>query len=742
MGTIAGALAGPVARAADAPVALTLAAPSIAALSRPSVAPVRIKDSDAPKIDGDLSDAAWARAAVIDRFYEITPTAGGAPSERTVVRLLYDSQALFIGIHCYDDPKQIIVTDKAHDGFAPSGDFVRINLDPKFTHRDGYGFEITPLGGYGDAILQNNTDFLIRWNLVWLAKARITSDGWTAEMEIPFREISFDPHQTTWGFDVIRQIKRNAETDGWAPTPSSLPFNDISLAGTLTGLQGLSQGLGLDLQLYGVSKLTHVTGQPSETTTALQPSGNLFYKITPSLTGTLTFNTDFSDAPLDPRQLNTSRFALFRPEVRQFFLQDAAQFQFGGLTFEQLAPGGGPARATTDTNGEPFFSRQIGLIRGQEVGILGGAKLSGDVGGVQLGGLSVRTKDGLGVAPQTLSVARLTASPANDWSVGAIGTQGDPSGVSRNDVLGTDANYLNTNIGAGNQLRASSFLERSDSSLVGADSAFGGTVDFPNDPWSGDVEFKQIGARFDPALGFVNRLGIRQYAGQVNRRNHLTRSWLDWYELGASENYVTGLNDALKSRLSSGWVDFFDRPGDELDLHVLDDLENVPRPFVLPGGLIVPAGHYRWSYSNIFLTSSQARPVSINLLINCCRIYTEGYLNTDVAIAYRPNGTFALSIEDNRVHLRGSTGSTTVHAVNTTLTVNFTPDMQLSTQLEYDDITDHLDLLSLFGWQYSPGQTVLVAVGDDALVTGRVLGPATYPQSLAVLLRIGHTFQF
>ncbi|HWG76930.1 MAG TPA: hypothetical protein VN660_09070 [Steroidobacteraceae bacterium] len=735
------ALAVSVGHAAELPAAPATGSASIAALPRPSVEPVRIDSADAPTIDGDLSDPVWDRAAIIDRFYRITPTAGATPSERTEVRLLYDQDALFIAIHCYDDPTKIIDTDKSHDGFAPSGDFVRVDLDPKLTRRDGYGFEITPLGGYGDAILQNNTDFLIHWNLVWLAKARITADGWTAEMEIPFRELSFDPRQTTWGLDVIRQIKRNAETDGWAPTASSLSANDVSVAGTMTGMHGLSQGVGLDVQLYGVAKLAHSTEPYGQTATTLSPSGNFFYKITPSLTGTLTFNTDFSDAPLDQRQLNTSRFALFQPEVRQFFLQDAAQFQFGGLTFEDLNPGG-PSRQTTDNNGEPFFSRRIGLVEGEQVGVLGGAKVSGDILGVRVGALSVRTKEGLGVPAQTLSAARLAAPLGPGLEVGLIGTQGDPTGLSRNQLVGTDVSYLNTDIGSGQQLRASSFFERTASSLVGADTAYGGSLYLPNDPWSGDIDFKQIGAQFAPALGFANRLGIRQYTAQFNHRTHLAHSELNWYELGAGGFYITGLQGVLQSRTISGSGDLFNRAGDELDVHVLDRLENIPEPFILPGGVNVPAGRYRWVYLNPHLSSSQARPLSVTLDLNCCRIYGGRYLNTDVTFDYRPNGTYEFSVEDNRLHLQLPGGRATVHAINTSVTVNFTADMQLSTQLQYDNISDHFDLLGLFAWQYSPGQTVLVSVGEDALVNGSLLAPAGSPRTMDVLIRLGRTLQF
>lgn len=714
-----------------------------AQVAAPSAAPVRISPSDAPIIDGSLSDPVWGRAAVIDQFQQVSPDPGGKPTERTQILLLYDRYALFIGIHCYDDPSKIVATYKAHDGNAGSGDLVRVNLDPLLTRRDGYGFEIDPLGGYVDGILQDNSTYLKNWNLVWQAKAHIVSDGWTAELEIPFRELSYDPRQTVWGLQIIRQIKREAEHDSWAPLGPSLSVNDLSDAGTLTGMSGLSEGKGLDVQLFGVAQTVHTWGSASETDELLRPGGTVYYKITPALTGTVTANPDFSDAPLDMRQLNTTRFSLFFPESRQFFLQDAAQFQYGGLAFTPPM-GGGPARMMRTHNGQPFFSRTIGLVNGVPVGILGGAKLSGEIGGIQVGALSVRTQNDLGIPAQTLSVERVSVPVLESSSVGLVSTQGDPTGLSRNSLAGADFRYLNPHIGGTQQqLQADGFYERSSSSLVGSDAAYGASIELPNEPWSAAVDFKQIGTSFAPALGFANRLGIRRYAGEVDRRTRLQHSFLDWYEYGTSSIYVSGLDNSLQSGLGAVWVDFFDRYGDELDLQAIERAEDLPAPFDLPGDVVVSPGPYRWQHLDAHVQTSLVRPLSLGLDVQCCHFFGGSDLDTNATVEYRPDSTFDFQLEDHRLQLDLLGRHRTVQALNGTVFVNFTPDMQIAAQLEYDDIDNSFNALVRYNWQYRPGQYLLLSLGEDAQVIGRLLlMPDYHSHATDFLIRFERTLQF
>ena len=186
-----------------------------------------------------------------------------------------------------------------------------------------------------DVLIKNNTDYLIDWDTLWDGKTRIVSDGWTAEFAIPFRSISYDASRSDWGFDLSRFIRRKNERIRWSSISATIPSVDISRSGTLAGIHDLEQGVGLDVQVYGSVRYKREWQNPTDDDIKLVGSGNAYYRITPALTGTLTINPDFSDTPLDDRRINTSRFALFLPETRDFFLQDAGSFEFGGWGFRE-----------------------------------------------------------------------------------------------------------------------------------------------------------------------------------------------------------------------------------------------------------------------------------------------------------------------------------------------------------------------------------------------------------------------
>jgi len=301
---------------------------------QPTGKATRIQAVEAPIIDGDPSDAAWAKAVPIDEFYQLDPDTGQPGSEPTVVRFLYDETNLYVSIYAYDrEPENIVATNKSRDGMLGVDDTLRIYLDPQNTRRNSYYFEMNSLGARVDALIQNNTDYIKEWNTIWTGRAMRMDDGFSVEMAIPFRDLSYDPDKPDWVVEISRNIRRKGERIRWGAISAATSFSDISNSGTLTGITGINPGLGLDIQIYGSLRYRFDWQDPKRETTSFRAGGNAFYKITPLLTGTLTVNPDFSDAPLDVRQVNTTRFLLFQPETRDFFLQDVATFEFGGRGF-------------------------------------------------------------------------------------------------------------------------------------------------------------------------------------------------------------------------------------------------------------------------------------------------------------------------------------------------------------------------------------------------------------------------
>jgi hypothetical protein len=230
-----------------AAAALILATGSLAAQPMPpapaipttyTMNAVRIDTSEAPIIDGDLSDPVWAKARSIDDFRQVEPNSGQPATERTVVRVLYDADTIYFGVYAYDrEPDKIVVRSMTRDGPVFAEDMVRISVDPNMTRRNGYSFEIGPAGGREDALVQNNRNDLTRWNTIWLVRSRIVADGWIAEVSIPLRDFSYDPLRTEWGFDVQRTIRRKEEVVRWASSNPAIIHNDISQEGILTGIE-------------------------------------------------------------------------------------------------------------------------------------------------------------------------------------------------------------------------------------------------------------------------------------------------------------------------------------------------------------------------------------------------------------------------------------------------------------------------------------------------------------------------
>jgi hypothetical protein len=696
---------------------------------------VRIDKSEAPTIDGDLSDPVWAKAAIIDDFPQVEPDTGQPGSERTVLRVLYDSDNIYFGIYLYDhEPDKIIVRSMTRDGPVFAEDFFRLVLDPNMTRRDGYSFEVGPAGGREDALIQNNATDLPRWNTIWLVRSRVVADGWIAEMAIPFRDFSYDPSRTDWGFDFVRNIRRKGERDRWTSHNPTIASNDLSQSGTLTGIENTNSGIGLDIKLYGRLALKH-DWQGTPTTSPSGTGGaNFYYKLAQALTGTLTVNPDFSDAPLDDRLVNTTRFSLFIPESRDFFLQDAPSFEFGGYPFYADSP-----YAYNAPNSQPFFSRNIGLVSGTPVTILAGGKLSGKYDDFGIGALSVHTNRTPTTAAQNLSVVRITEPVLAESKIGIIVTNGDPTGLTRNTLAGADFQYHNSHFrGSNDILQSDLYYERSSSSQVGDDDAFGAAINYPNEPWGGQFILRQVGRNFAPALGFVNRPDIRDYEGTLFEKTRYRDPFLRWLQFGAAGVFITGLDNQLQSSQIRAWGEVESQQTDAYDFNVYHYYENVPKVFSLPKGVPVPAGEYNWTNVVSQINTTRGRWYSVNWIVECCSFYNGDYLKSDLTAIFRPNEYFEITPHYVATFIHLPTGYVAIHILSASGGVNFTPDMQVLLQAQFDNISRRFGLSVRYRWEYEPGNEIFVSIGQNALIPGT----SFEPQTSQVSIRLGHTLRF
>ena len=393
----------------------------------PRIEAARISVEEAPEIDGDLSDAAWSRAAIVEEFYQVEPNEGTAPSQPTRAYIMYDQKHFYVAVHAFDsEPDKIRRSQLQRDPALEDDDGVRILIDTFGSFRDSYFFAMNPNGAKNDALVENNNNFRDEWNVIWRGKAKVVEDGWIAEFAIPFQSISFDASLDEWNLQIVRTIRRNNEEIRWANIDRNRSRIDMTNPGRLAGIDDIKSGIGLEIQAFAAGTVVH-DWQTDETDFEFNPSGNVFYKVTPSLTASLTFNTDFSDTGLDERQVNTGRFSLFYPETRDFFLQDAAVFEFGGRIYNN-----GPV------NGLPFFSRNIGIVNGRPVDIVAGAKLSGKLGPANVGLISVRTAaaDEIGVDDQQPVKKRRNRDERGDRDQEGFSSRDRRSGIAQNQQCG------------------------------------------------------------------------------------------------------------------------------------------------------------------------------------------------------------------------------------------------------------------------------------------------------------------
>lgn len=697
----------------------------------PSVEAVSIEGSEPPLIDGDISDPIWSRAQRVELSYQFEPRALIAPTERTEAWILYDRLRLYVAIHAYDSqPQNISITTMGRDVALRNDDAVRVLLDPRRTGREGYMFALSPAGSRMDALIpaDRNQDAITKWNMLWRGKSRIVDDGWTAEFEIPFRGLSFDPADGNWGFDIVRNLRREGEGMRWAAVPQGARAIELGYAGQLTGLQDLSQGHGLDVQLYGVATATH-NWAADDTVIKGKPSGTLYYKFTPSLTGLVTANTDFSDRPLDTRQVNTTRFSLFEAETREFFLEDTDAFEFANFGTGSQA------------NGRPFFSRNIGLVRGRVVGLDVGTKLSGDIGGLRIGALSVLTAADEITPAQTLSVVRLSKDVLDESRIGVIATSGDPTGLSSNQVAGIDFRYRRSNFLPGKRLDAVLFAERSYSDVLSNDDAFGITVDYPNEPWQAVMRAYQIGEKFHPALGFVNRPGIRLYEGELASIRSPSESFMRRVEIRAFEQLYTGLDNQLQSRNDRLSFLIETRSNGEISGGVDNIVEVLPEVFQLPGDLYVPTGRYEFVRGFASIVTSTTRPVSLSLKLTCCEFYDGTSTETEFGLAYRPGPRFNLEFKHKLQPIDLPSGKTSIHIESLNTTINFTPDMRLVSELQYDNVSNRFGGLLRYQWEILPTTELLVTASESSLLTGPVPNGSYKSQGTVFSVRLGHRLQ-
>jgi len=554
-------------------------------------------------LDGELAEADWQFAVPIGDFEQREPLEGDRPTERTQVRILYDSDNLYVGIICSDSvPDGIIATQMSRDADLSVDDRIEILLDTFQDRRNAFYFSTNPAGALVDGLIIENGELNIDWNAIWDVRTRINDDGWSAEFAIPFKSLSFAPDIDSWGFNVSRTIRRKIEEDRWAGGRLDVAFVQVSEAGNLEGLTGIEQGRGMDIRPFISGRWISPRGE--DPLRDRDVGGDFFYNITPSLRLTTTINTDFAETEVDDRQINLGRFPLFFPEKRSFFLENAGVFNFG------VSGGFGPTML-------PFFSRRVGLLDEREVPILAGVKLAGKAGRFDVGVLNVQTRKTDFTDEKNFLVTRVKRNILNQSYIGMIYTDGNPGGGTSAQTFGADlllstANFLNTQRNF--NIEAFAVGVRNEG-VSGETGAYRLAASYPNDLWALGAGWLRTERNFEPALGFIQRPDTTRLDFSV--------------EFGPRPTDFLGLRRLLHQidithyrRIDTGQVEtwqFFTAPvnwtwnsGDRFELNWRGQFERLFEPFEIADGVWLQPGDYRFDRYRVEFFTSDTRPWKVD----------------------------------------------------------------------------------------------------------------------------------
>jgi len=700
-----------------------------------------------PVIDGLLDDEVWAQAATVSDLHQLDPIEYSEASESSEFFVLYDKDALYVAARFWDSQPERVTANVLRQGASiQDDDQLVLILDPYNNGREGYQFQLNPNGVRREGLFVGPNQMQWNWSGIWEAAATQDDGGWVAELAIPFKTLSFDARSDTWGINFGRRAQSKNERMAWVSRNRS---QTPAISGSAVGFEALDQGRGLDLvPSLSVSERKDFSFSSSDSN--FDPSLDVFYRVTPSLNGSLTFNTDFSATEVDDRQVNLTRFGLFFPEKRDFFLQDADAFEFGGIgglpNFKQTS-------AILDQNARPFFSRTIGLSdSGQPVDLEYGGKLSGRVGPWTLGTLAIRQDAFEDVEATDLFVGRAALNVLAESSVGIITTNGDPHSNLDNSLIGVDFRYLNTRHPSGKTIQAEAWYQQTETEgLIGDDAAYGLRFQLPGfNRLRATAAFKEVQANFNPALGFINRAGIRDYSAEIGyfQRYPQTSPVRTLFTLVGWQR-VDLIGVGLQSEVLDARVfGIQNQAGDSIRILYTGNKEVLREPFTIwdpdPSSgelpVTIPAGEYRYDAPAIRIETESSRSLSAEVTYRAGEFFNGERENVEAQLTWYPTMHFRgfMSYSYNDVEL--PEGDFTVRLARVGLDVVFSNTLSWSNLIQYDNDSESVGINSRVQWIPQAGREAFIVLNHNLQDLDR---NDSFHSTLADLsLKFSYTFRF
>ena len=701
---------------------------------RPTVAAVRV--TKAPEIDGHLIDEAWSYAKPAGEFLQKEPKQNIPHSQRTEFRVLYNNDTLFVGVWCFDtEARNIIAHTMERDVMMRYEDMVNITLDTFQDRRNGYIFTVNPNGARSDATVSNNTSRNSEWDGAWRAKSKKHAWGWSIEVAIPFKSLSFDEKNDSWGINIYRNIGRFGERGQWANSRRISRSYHVSGCGDLTGLHGLRQGIGLDITPYATGK--YRKDYDSRDSDLLGDFGfDVRYRLTPSLTALASINTDFAETEIDTRQVNFTRFPLFFPEKRQFFLEDSGIFGFGGGESSRRR-----SRDSSDTLLMPFFSRRIGLSsKGQITPIQFAGKVTGRIKDYNIGLLNavVEGDD----HPRNAFVGRVGRNVFEQSSFGFLTTVGDPNSDEMNSVTGIDFQYRNTDFMGGHTFEANLYVLGSYSEdLGGLEPTWATNAKLYDRNIELSASVMEIGNDFNPAMGFVRRRGTRRHMLEAEFTPYFEEIiWLRNTRHGYEAELYTDLgNDVVNTKQTFNLASLSFESQEMLSLSVSHHTDRPNKDFDISDGTVIPAGNYDWWDARLSLNTGLYRKFAAANSYTVGSFYDGDRQQLSSTLVYRPTNRISIMLDYslNLIDWEQFKDST-INLISGRIQYSFTPDLTLFNLIQYDDISNSIGVNSRLQWEYKPGAKMFFVVNQGYVdeMTGFVI------RDLEVVAKVGGLFRF
>lgn len=668
------------------------------------------------KLDGVLDEEAWEQAIPYGNFIQKIPDTGEPATEPTEIRVLYNQEFLYIGAHMWDSagPEGIVVTDITKDYMTRNSDGLQVMLDTYNDDRNGFIFGSNPAEGRWDMQIGANSSNS-NWDGIWYNRATIDEDGWHLEMAIPFKTLRFTSDESqTWGINFERRVRRKHEESYWAPMPPPHRLGRIDMAGSLVGLKQIKPSTNMYLKPYVSVPVLNREYDDWD----LQPEVGLEvfkWSVTSQLTFDATLNTDFSQVEVDEVRTNLTRFSLFFPEKRVFFLENQGVFEWGPQTSRHRSP-----------DLLPFFSRRIGLSEGEIVPILGGARLTGRAGKFTVGLMSMQTDDFWTLPdrdddgnieeesefiPSTnFTVLRLKRDVFSRSEIGGIIVNKDSEGPEFNRTVGLDSsfnffNYLDINAYA---LKTES-ENNSDDDYAGRIGA-----QWQDDFWQVGASHMRIGEEFNPEVGFVPREGVHKTQGQlgITQRPRGSIPWVREFNPEVQVEYITNTENILETRTME--ADFSTEFNDASFFRIGYErtFERLEEDFEIRDGINIPMGDYSWDDFSFFYRSDSSRKLSASASVSSGGFWGGDRNQYRGGIQFQPSYKFVAELNLTRNVVDLPAGDFTVDLVGLNSNYSFSKRMFLSALIQYNSEDREMISNVRYNFMYKPLSDIYIVYNE------------------------------